>query len=125
MARRTRLHLLARAIVGSTILIGSASLAHTHLVRSSPADHAALTSAPSEASFTFAEPVILTAARLESSTGDVTTLTLPTAGSVAEIHMRLPPLVPGHYRLRWRATSADGHVMSGDINFAVLAPAPQ
>ena len=37
----------------------------------------------------------------------------------AEVHVKLPALAPGRYRLSWRAASADGHVMTGQISFTV------
>jgi len=100
------------------LLVCSAATAHTHLVRSIPADGAELASAPTEAVLIFAEPVTLTALRLESSDGIKSTLAAPD-GAQAEVHLKFAMLAPGRYRISWRGASADGHVMTGSISFTV------
>ena len=72
---------------------------------------------------TFAEAVVLTAAKLESTDGTKTALKPLPDGSVKEAHIPLPTLAAGRYRLRWRATGDDGHVMSGELSFVVNGPA--
>ena len=106
-------------ILASTLLWSAASVAHTHLAGSVPADHAELATAPKEAVLTFAEAVALTAAKLEAGDGTKTVLKPLPAGSVKEAHIPLPTLAAGRYRLHWRATSDDGHVMSGELAFVV------
>jgi methionine-rich copper-binding protein CopC len=106
-------------VLVADLLFSAASIAHTHLVASSPADRAELTSAPKEAVLTFAEAVVMTAAKLESTDGTKTVLKPLPDGSVKEAHIPLPTLVAGRYRLQWRATSDDGHVMSGELSFVV------
>jgi methionine-rich copper-binding protein CopC len=112
------------AILATGLLWSAASNAHTHLVASTPADHAELATAPKEAILTFAEAVVLTAAKLESTAGKTDLKPLPD-GSVKEAHIPLPPLGAGRYRLQWRAASDDGHVMSGELSFVVKGPATQ
>ena len=109
---------LIRGVTALGLLWSAATLAHTHLVRSTPADGASLVSSPPEAVLVFAQPVIVATAKIESSEGTKSALT-PPEGTHAEIHLKLPPLAPGRYRLSWRAASADGHVMAGQISFAV------
>jgi methionine-rich copper-binding protein CopC len=108
-------------LLATSFFWSAAGFAHTHLVSSSPADHAELATAPKEAILTFAEAVILTAAKLESTDGKTVLKPLPD-GSVKEAHIPLPTLAAGHYRLQWRATSDDGHVMSGELSFDVNGP---
>lgn len=115
--RRTILITLASCLL--CILWQTTALAHTHLVSSVPADKAELTAAPKETTLRFAEPVVLTAAKLESSDGTKTILKPLPAAAVKEAHIPLPTLAPGRYTLQWRATSDDGHVMSGAISFVV------
>ena len=110
-------------ILAAGLLWGVTSTAHTHLVGSVPADHAELAAAPKEAVLTFAEAVVMTAAKLESTDGVRTVLKPLPDGSVKEAHIPLPTLAAGRYRLQWRATSDDGHVMSGEISFVVNGPA--
>lgn len=106
-------------VLAAGVLFCAASSAHTHLVASSPADHAELATAPKEAVLTFAEAVVMTAAKLESTEGTKTVLKPLPDGSVKEAHIPLPALIAGRYRLQWRATSDDGHVMSGELSFVV------
>ena len=110
-------------LLATGLLWSAEGSAHTHLVASTPADHAELAAAPKEAILTFAEAVVLTAAKLESSDGTKTVLKLMAEGSVKEAHIPLPTLRAGRYRLQWRATSDDGHVMSGELSFVVNGPA--
>jgi methionine-rich copper-binding protein CopC len=100
------------------LLCSMSTLAHTHLVRSTPADGADLTAPPPEAVLVFAEPVTVATAKIESSDGTKSALTTP-AGANAEIHLKLPMLAAGRYRVSWRAASADGHVMTGQLTFTV------
>ena len=110
-------------LLATGFLWSAASLAHTHLVSSSPADHAELVTAPTEAILNFAEGVVLTSAKLESTDGTKTVLKPLPAGAVKEAHISLPTLAAGRYRLQWRATSDDGHVMAGELSFVVNGPA--
>jgi methionine-rich copper-binding protein CopC len=110
-------------VLAASLLWSAAISAHTHLVGSIPADHAELATSPKEAILTFAEAVVLTAAKLDAADGTKTALTSLPDGSVKEAHIPLPSLAAGRYRLRWRATSDDGHVMSGELSFVVNATA--
>lgn len=110
-------------LLATGLLWSAAGLTHTHLVSSSPADHAELAMAPKEAVLTFAEAVALTSAKLESTDGTKTVLKPLPDGNVKEAHIPLPTLATGRYRLQWRATSDDGHVMSGELSFVVNGPA--
>jgi len=107
-------------ILAASLLWSSSSTAHTHLVGSIPADRAQLATAPKEAVLTFAEAVEMTAAKLDSANGK-TALKAP-EGSSKEVHIALPALAAGQYHLQWRATSDDGHVMSGELSFEVKGP---
>lgn len=107
------------SLVASTILLPAVALAHTHLVRSSPSDNAILEKSPSVATLVFAEPVTLTAVKIES-TGGVKIIVKPLpVSATAEASVSLPTLAPGRYKMSWRAVGDDGHMMSGEIHFAV------
>jgi len=108
------------AFAAAVLIWAASALAHTHLTKSVPADGADLTKAPTEVTLTFAEPVTLTAARIESSDGTRSTLT-PDSEAKAEQHLKLPALGPGRYRVSWRGASADGHIMNGAISFTIGA----
>jgi methionine-rich copper-binding protein CopC len=81
--------------------------------------------APKEVTLTFAAEVALTSAKLESPDGSKVALKPLPEGNVKEARVPLPTLAAGSYRLLWRATSDDGHVMHGEISFVVSASAPQ
>ncbi len=93
--------------------------AHAHLTGSAPADHAELATAPKEVLLNFAEPVAMTAAKLESPDGTKAVLKPLPEGAATQARIPLPVLGAGRYRLLWRATSDDGHVMSGELSFVV------
>jgi methionine-rich copper-binding protein CopC len=103
------------------LLWSTAVPAHTHLVSSVPSDHATVAVAPKAATLTFAEGVILTSAKLESPDGSKTELKPLPEGAVKEARLPLPALPAGGYKLQWRATSDDGHIMTGEIRFVVGA----
>ncbi len=107
-----------------TVILGllwsASTLAHTHLVRSTPTDGSDLATSPAEAVLVFAEPVTVVTAKVESSDGTKSALTPPEVAG-AELHLKLPSLAPGRYRLSWRAASADGHVVTGQISFTIGA----
>ncbi len=108
-------------IVTACLLIGAGSLAfaHTHLVRSTPADRTTVAAAPAKFVLTFAEPVKLTALSLRTDSEPATKIGPLPATASAEISIPAPPLAPGRYVLSWRAMGDDGHVMSGQISFNV------
>jgi methionine-rich copper-binding protein CopC len=111
------------AIIAAIAVLPAICLAHTHLLRSVPAEKANLESSPPAAMLVFAEPVTLTAIRIESATGEKTAVKPPTASPSAEATVPLPTLVPGRYTMSWRAISEDGHIMSGVIHFTIAAKA--
>ena len=110
---------LLLSCVATATMFSASALAHTHLVRSNPADQAVLEKSPAVATLVFAEAVTLTAVKIESTGGiKITPKPLP-AGPAAELSVALPVLNPGSYTMRWRALSDDGHVMAGAVHFSV------
>ena len=105
--------------VAALALIPAASLAHAHLMRSTPAENAVLEKAPATATLVFAEPVTMTAISIELIGGAKTSLKPLPATATAQPSVPLPTLAAGHYKLSWRAVSDDGHIMSGQIHFSV------
>jgi methionine-rich copper-binding protein CopC len=106
-------------VVALITLLPVACHAHTQLVRSSPAENASLEKSPPVATLVFAEPVTLTAVRIESRGGGTTALKSLPAKPTAEASVALPALAPGFYKMSWRAIGDDGHIMSGEIHFSV------
>ena len=106
---------LALVLLGISGLV----LAHTHLVKSDPADGATVKQAPAKFVLTFAEPAKLTMLSLQKDAEPAQKLTpLPTTAA-AEISIAAPSLKSGKYVLSWRALSDDGHVMPGKLSFTV------
>ncbi len=110
-----------RLIVAAIVLLPAIGHAHTHLLRSVPAENASLDKTPPVATLVFAEPVTLTSIRIESSSGGKTVVKLPSAPASAEGSVPLPALTAGHYKMSWRAVSEDGHIMAGEIHFSIGA----
>jgi len=104
-------------------MLSSLAFAHAHLTRTEPADGSLLSRAPARVQLTFAQPVRVTAAWLQTAAGPRQKLgVLPSATAAAQISLALPPLTAGVYVVGWRAVSADGHIMPGKLTFQ-LKPA--
>lgn len=119
---------LACVIIG---LAAAPAAAHAELVRSDPSANAVLHQPPAEAQLWFTEQI---EAGLNPTTLiDAAGATVPgvtaavAADDVQRLRVRLPTLKVGHYMLRWRVISADGHPVQGAIPFQVgldAGPAP-
>lgn len=95
--------------------------AHGALSSTSPTDGERLQTAPTEVVLNFNEiPLALgTAAAVTDASG-----TVVSTGQLQVDERRLtqqlqPDLPAGEYRIAWRATSADGHPVSGELGFTV------
>ena len=96
--------------------------AHTHLLKSVPADGHVLANPPGTVVLSFSEAARVTAAWIQKEEG-VKTRLVPPETTAKEVTIVLPALSPGTYVVSWRAASADGHVMPGRIRFSVSAGA--
>ncbi|MGH3579779.1 MAG: copper resistance CopC family protein [Mycobacterium sp.] len=102
--------------------VGSA-LAHAHLSRSEPVGGRMLHAAPREVRIWFSEALepkvssieVLNARGERVSLGDAEV----DADDPTQLFVKLAPIGPGSYRVRWRATSADTHVTRGAFMFAI------
>lgn len=77
-------------------------------------------SAPDTLHLSFGAPVGLVELKLE--TGDSRKIDLdyqPPKSMQKEFNIKLPALESGAYIIRWRTMSSDGHVMNGEIPFAI------
>jgi methionine-rich copper-binding protein CopC len=93
--------------------------AHAHLEEASPADGSVLHGAPQQLVLRFSEPARLTTLSIERD-GAAAQKIAPLPGkSEARIVVPLPALAAGRYRVRWRALSADGHVVPGELHFTL------
>jgi methionine-rich copper-binding protein CopC len=105
-------------LAGLLLLISSAGLAHTHLISSAPAAGSRLAAAPALLELAFSEAAQLTILTLTRGSDEPLKLPAPTE---AQTHIRvpLPSLAPGNYVVRFRALSADGHLMPGQFAFTI------
>jgi methionine-rich copper-binding protein CopC len=110
----------ARTFVAGLLVVAAAGAqAHAHLQQATPADGSVLESAPAELVLRFSEAAQLTVLTIARDGGPQQKITALPHKAQAQIVVKLPPLAPGHYVVSWRALSADGHVVPGDIHFTL------
>ncbi|MFD0891636.1 copper resistance protein CopC, partial [Streptosporangium algeriense] len=110
------------AVVGCLlVLIGTASpaSAHDRLKSSSPAANAKVTS-PGTITLEFSSRMRFAKAVLTGPDDETIKLDVPDEGST--IRAKVPDqLAPGRYQIAWHVVSSDGHPISGQIPFTVIA----
>lgn len=108
-------------IVCALLLVagGTVALAHTHLVKSVPADRSTVTASPPNFVLTFAEPARLTTLSLQKDAEPAKKIGPLPSTAASEISIPAPALAAGKYTLSWRAIGDDGHVMPGKVSFTV------
>lgn len=120
MTRRARAGIVLALL---TLTLPLVAAAHAHLEQSEPADGAVVASVPARFTFRFSDAVQLTVLSLVSAEQSKAQKLGPLpAAAVAQLSVPAPPLTPGSYELRYRAISADGHVMAGSVHFTVAVP---
>jgi methionine-rich copper-binding protein CopC len=92
--------------------------AHAHLLSAVPADNSSLSKSPTQLVLHFSEAAQLTALWI-SKDGAPKERLAARASMQPEFSVALPPLAPGQYVVSWRALSADGHVVPGQIRFTL------
>jgi copper resistance protein C len=106
------------------LLVASARLeAHAFLQRAEPAVGSTLQTAPTEVRIWFTENIepafstiqVFTASGKEVDKRDVH----PDRSNQALLHVSLPPLPAGIYKVVWRVVSVDTHVTNGSFTFRV------
>ncbi len=115
----SRLVSLAAALA---VAVASPALAHTRLVSSTPAANAKV-SAPRTITLTFNERLVPSFSKFE--------LSMPAHGMAVPVETAVSrdgkhivgtldaPLMKGAYRISWTAAGADGHKMTGTLDFQV------
>jgi len=107
------------------VLVGLARLeAHAFLQRAEPAVGSTVQRPPSEVRIWFTEHVepafsavqVFTAGGKEIDKRDVHL----DRSNLALLHVSLPPLPPGIYKVEWRAVSVDSHLTKGNFTFRVV-----
>lgn len=100
----------------------STAQAHAPFEGSVPKDGATLGAeeVPKQLELRFGHTLRLTAVTLRPHEGEAVSLDTPRRPA-SEHELALPELTSGHYVIQWRGIAADGHVMSGSIEFTVAA----
>lgn len=116
---------MATAVVLGVLAAAPAS-AHDTLLSTDPPNGATVATAPDRVTLTFDEPAVVigTTVRVIGPDGDVQSGAPRLVDST--VTQELTPGTPaGSYRIAWRATSADGHPVSGELTFTAAAPNPR
>src|SRR5664279_1033113 len=121
------LRALATVLAVSALLVGPATAAQAHnvLVGTSPTQGAITTVVPAQVKLTFNEPALAVGTILivTGPAGQVQTGAAILVDNTVTEHLR-PGSPAGRYTVAWRATSADGHPVSGRFSFTAMAPSP-
>ena len=115
--------------VGTTVGLSSGTaLAHNTLLSSDPADGATLAVSPTQITWQFDNPVPLETmtVTLIDATGARSELGGSTHGTAGDTEVVTPltALQPGPVSLRWRLVGADGHPITGRVDFTLTTPTP-
>lgn len=119
MKRRTSPFTLAAAAAGALVLAASIAQAHTHLVKASPAQNAAV-AAPTAIRLEFSERLEpkFSGVALTKADGEKVAVVSRASGRTIEARPKAP-LGRGGYKVMWRVVSSDGHKMTGQYDFTV------
>ena len=88
-------------------------------VTTTPADGSMLMAPPAEFSVTFPHPMRLSSVTVQAQGQAAVELAVPEGDAASTVSVALPTLTPDTYTLAWTATGADGHEMSGSVEFMV------
>lgn len=120
--------LAAIAMVWASGFYAVAAHAHATMVKSDPARRSVVNAAPDQVRLWFSE-------RLEAAYSSATVARLKGAPLVHEpasvapedpklLVVKLPPLEPGTYEVRYRVLSVDGHVVKSSFTFTLKPKSP-
>lgn len=108
------------------LAVPAAASAHATLEKTVPAFGTRVERSPKLVALTFDQSVdaLPTAIRVYTAHGRLLSGTTRSSADRLTIAAPIPRLARGGYTVRWRAVSADGHVVSGVFTFGVRMPAP-
>lgn len=104
-------------------LTATAVLAHAHLKKAVPADGSVLSASPGTVVLSFSEPATLTACWIQKGNAPKQKITGLATTPAQQVSVPVPQLDQGSYVLSWRVVGDDGHVLPGQIHFAIAASA--
>ncbi len=119
----TQLCRIAAAVLILCMFSPAVSWAHARLVRSAPARHATLASAPARVQLWFNEPLeghfcnlsVWDQTGKQVDQGDVEV----TSADSKLVSVGVPPLGPGIYLVKFRVLSVDGHIVESEFPFTI------
>ena len=111
--------ILRTVLILALLVISPAVKAHSPLAATMPADSAVLAAAPDSLQLTFKGMVSLAHLSLARDGADIQLGKDHLMQKATQHEVPLPALADGHFQVRWRALSADGHVMKGTFSFTV------
>jgi copper resistance protein C len=116
---------MKRIIFFLILLAGSARLeAHAFLKHADPGVGSTVQTSPREVQIRFTEniePAVSSIQVFDASGKEVDKRDLhPDHSDHALLHLSLPPLAAGTYKVAWRVVSVDTHVTSGNFTFQVV-----
>ncbi|MCH9734316.1 MAG: copper resistance protein CopC [Actinomycetia bacterium] len=126
VARLIAVASLTTALLGGALAYAGAAWAHAARIASDPTENAVLTEQPPRVSATFNEPMQAQFAAMTVIGPDGTDWSDGKPGvDGAVISTAVRPGGPGgDYTVNYRATSADGHVVSGSWSYRLIPTAP-
>lgn len=100
-----------------------AAFAHAFLDHAAPAVGSTVSAAPAEVRLFFSEAVEPLFSGVELTTADgaaiVTGAAVVDPRDPMQLVLKVPPLSPGRYRVRWHVVSVDTHRTEGDFTFEI------
>jgi len=96
------------------------ALAHSQKEDTAPKDGEILSVAPDVISMTFNKPMRITQFKLLDTRGNKLAIENLSGKTASKAFQAKPKALPaGHYTVKWRALSSDGHPMKGTFSFSV------
>ena len=121
----TLFNVLRAGLIAALLLtFARAASAHTTVKTSVPEDGAVCATLPDTLQLNFGQPVRLASVKIRKVDGRAVGVGSERAKSAAQsFAVPAPSLSEGRYVLRWTAMAKDGHVMKGEIAFAIKSAA--
>ena len=115
----------AATLVGAALVAGATGAhAHAFLDHAMPGVGSTVHGSPAEVTMRFTQELepAFSGAKVEDANGHVVASAdkAVDASDRTVLHVRLPTLAPGKYRVMWRVLSVDSHVTEGDFTFEVV-----
>ena len=112
--------------IGLALLTAPGAFAHSSLVGSNPTDKSVVDQFPSRINLTFSENLIVINGKeansltlIDESNNKIGLAPVEIERNVISASVKSPPKNDGNFVIRYRVVSADGHPISGTINFAL------